>query len=137
MQEIVNNSCRNLFATVILYALFTKGGFVLPYPIYEILFFVLISYLLYRSLSIRINSEFFIFLFILASFWIFSSLFFLQLFLSHEFTDSLMLYQPLVDIIFVVTYIVIMVVKFTIKMYTSIHMLLLFLLISKWVMFFI
>ena len=102
MQELTSHASRNVFATVFIYALsifLSKGGFILPYPIYEVLFFILISYLLVRSYQSKVDYTFFLFLFVFAFIWMSSSLLSIQIFLPHQWIDSLMDLLPMMDIV--------------------------------------
>jgi hypothetical protein len=140
MEEIVAKSCRNAFATVFLYAIFTfisKGGFILPYPIYEILFFVVNTFLYFKAFQLRVNLLFFKVLLIVSFVWMSFSIFFLQLIFPHEWLDSLVSYFPITDILIALLFILISIIKLKlfVNQYKPIYILFLFLLISKWGMF--
>jgi hypothetical protein len=140
MEEIVAKSCRNAFATVFLYTIFTfisKGGFILPYPIYEILFFILNVILFFKAVQLKQDLQFFRFLLIVSFLWMIFSIFFLQIILPHELVDSLVTYFPISDIFIAIFIALISFIKLKlfVNQYKPIYILFLFLFISKWGMF--
>jgi hypothetical protein len=139
MQEIVAKTCRNAFATIIMYAVsiyISKGGFILPFPVYEVLFFILVCYLFIKAAQNKIDFSFFVFLLILSICWMFSSLISLQLILPHQWLDSMISYFPIIDVIIVILFSLVTFLKFKtcLVKYKSVYFLFAFLIITKWVM---
>ena len=137
MQEIANRSCRNAFATIIMYAIsifFSKGGFILPFPVYEVLFFILACYLFIKANQIKVDLSFFIFVLIISIVWLSTSVFSLQMLLPHQWLDSIMTFSPLIEGINILFFIVISFLKFrsNIRYYKSIYFLFTFLIVTKW-----
>ena len=137
MQEITSRSSRNVFATVFIYALsifLSKGGFILPYPIYEVLFFILTCYLLIRSRQSKVDFTYFLFLFIIAFSWMSSSLLSIQFFLPHQWIDSFMDLFPFVDAAVILGLFLLTLYKFKtmFKKYLAVYLLFAFLIVTKW-----
>jgi hypothetical protein len=140
MKEIVAKSCRNAFATVFLYAIssfLSKGGFILPYPVYEILFFVVSIFLYFRSFQLKQDLAFFRFLMIISFVWMCFSIFFLQIILPHQYLDSFTSFFPISDLLICLFLVLISVFRYraNLKEYKSIYFLFSFLILSKWGMF--
>jgi hypothetical protein len=137
MQEITSRASRNVFATVFIYAFsifLSKGGFILPYPIYEVLFFILTCYLLIRSYQSKVDFTFFLFLFVIAFFWMSSSLLSIQFFLPHQWIDSLMDLLPMLDIVVILCLCLFTWFKYKtmFKKYLPVYLLFAFLMVTKW-----
>lgn len=137
MQELTSHASRNVFATVFIYALsifLSKGGFILPYPIYEVLFFILISYLLVRSYQSKVDYTFFLFLFVFAFIWMSSSLLSIQFFLPHQWIDSFMDLFPFVDVAVILGLFLLTLYNFKtmFKKYLAVYLLFAFLIVTKW-----
>ncbi len=137
MQEIANRSCRNAFATIIMYAIsvfFSKGGFILPFPVYEVLFFILACYLFIKANQIKVDLSFFIFVLIISIVWLSTSVFSLQMLLPHQWLDSLVTYFPVIDLIIVLLFGLVTFLKYRnyLVKYKSVYFLFAFMIISKW-----
>jgi hypothetical protein len=137
MQEIANRSCRNAFATIIMYAIsifFSKGGFILPFPVYEVLFFILACYLFIKANQIKVDLSFFIFVLIISIVWLSTSVFSLQMILPHQWLDSLVTYFPVIDLIIVLLFGLVTFLKYRnyLVKYKSVYFLFAFMIISKW-----
>lgn len=137
MQEITSRASRNVFATVFIYAFsifLSKGGFILPYPIYEVLFFILTCYLLIRSRQSKVDFTYFLFLFIIAFSWMSSSLLSIQFFLPHQWIDSLMDLLPMMDIVVILGLYLFSWFKYKalFKKYLPVYLLFAFLMVTKW-----
>ena len=137
MQEIANRSFRNAFATIIMYAIsifFSKGGFILPFPVYEVLFFILACYLFIKANQIKVDLSFFIFVLIISIVWLSTSVFSLQMLLPHQWLDSLVTYFPVIDLIIVLLFGLVTFLKYRnyIVKYKSVYFLFAFMIISKW-----
>ena len=137
MQEIANRSCRNAFATIIMYAisiLFSKGGFILPFPIYEVLFFILACYLFIKAVQNKVDFSYFTFVLIISIVWLSTSMLSLQILLPHQWLDSIMTFSPLIEGINILFFIVISFLKFrsNIRYYRPIYFLFTFLIVTKW-----
>ena len=137
MQEITSRASRNVFATVFIYAFsifLSKGGFILPYPIYEVLFFILISYLVVRSYQSKVDFTFFLFLFVISFSWMSCSLISLQLLLPHQWIDSLMDLLPILDIVVILGLCLFTCFKYKamFKKYLPVYLLFAFLMVTKW-----
>ena len=140
MEEIVARSSRNVFATVFLYAFsgfIMKGGFILPYPIYEILFFILSCFLFFKAIELKLNKSFFVFVSILSFLWMISSIFFLQLFVSHQTLDSIIQFLPFTDILIGLFYLGFVLIRYRNEFvrFKILHFLFTFLLLTKWTMY--
>ena len=137
MQEIVAKTCRNAFATIIMYAVsiyISKGGFILPFPVYEVLFFILSVYLLANVYSLKTDLSFFIFLTSLSFIWMSCSLISLQLLLPHQWIDSLMDLLPILDIVVILGLCLFTWFKYKamFKKYLPVYLLFAFLMVTKW-----
>jgi len=137
MQEITSGASRNVFTTVFIYAFsifLSKGGFILPYPIYEVLFFILTCYLLISSHQSKVDFTFFLFLFIIAFSWMSSSLLSIQFFLPHQWIDSLMDLLPILDIVVILGLCLFTWFKYKamFKKYLPVYLLFAFLMVTKW-----
>ena len=137
MQEIVAKTCRNAFATIIVYAVsiyISKGGFILPFPVYEVLFFILACYLFIKAAQNKVDFLFFTFVLIFSIVWLFTSMFSLQILLPHQWLDSIMTFSPLIEGIIILFFIVISFLKFrsNIRYYKSIYYLFAFMILTKW-----
>jgi hypothetical protein len=137
MQEVTSRASRNVFATVFIYAFtifLSKGGFILPYPIYEVLFFILTCYLLIRSRQSKVDFTYFLFLFIIAFSWMSSSLLSIQFFLPHQWIDSLMDLLPMMDIVVILGLYLFSWFKYKamFKKYLPVYLLFAFLMVTKW-----
>lgn len=137
MQEIVAKTCRNAFATIIMYAVsiyISKGGFILPFPVYEVLFFILSVYLLANVYSLKTDLSFYIFLTSLSFIWMSCSLISLQLLLPHQWIDSLMDLLPMVDIVVILVLCLFTWFKYKamFKKYLPVYLLFAFLMVTKW-----
>jgi hypothetical protein len=137
MQELTSRASRNVFATVFIYAFsifLSKGGFILPYPIYEVLFFILTCYLLIRSYQAKVDFTFFLFLFVIAFIWMSSSLLSIQFFLPHQWIDSLMDLLPILDIVVILGLCLFTWFKYKamFKKYLPVYLLFAFLMVTKW-----
>lgn len=137
MQEITSRASRNVFATVFIYAFsifLSKGGFILPFPIYEVLFFILSVYLLANAYSLKTDLSFFIFLTSLSFIWMSCSLISLQLLLPHQWIDSLMDLLPILDIVVILGLCLFTWFKYKamFKKYLPVYLLFAFLMVTKW-----
>ncbi len=137
MQEVTSRASRNVFATVFIYAFsifLSKGGFILPYPIYEVLFFILTCYLLISSHQSKVDFTFFLFLFIIAFSWMSSSLLSIQFFLPHQWIDSLMDLLPILVIVVILGLCLFTLFKYKamFKKYLPVYLLFAFLMVTKW-----
>jgi hypothetical protein len=137
MQEITSRASRNVFATVFIYAFsifLSKGGFILPFPIYEVLFFILSVYLLANVYSLKTDLSFFIFLTSLSFIWMSCSLISLQLLLPHQWIDSLMDLLPILDIVVILGLCLFTWFKYKtmFKKYLPVYLLFAFLMVTKW-----
>lgn len=137
MQEIANRSCRNAFATIIMYAIsifFSKGGFILPFPVYEVLFFILACYLVIIAVQNKIDFSYFTFLLIISIVWLSTSVFSLQMLLPHQWLDSLVTYFPVIDLIVVLLFGFVTFLKYRnyLVKYKCVYFLFAFMIISKW-----
>ena len=137
MREVTSRASRNVFATVFIYAFsifLSKGGFILPYPIYEVLFFILTCYLLIRSRQSKVDFTYFLFLFIIAFSWMSSSLLSIQFFLPHQWIDSLMDLLPMMDIVVILGLYLFSWFKYKamFKKYLPVYLLFAFLMVTKW-----
>ena len=137
MQELTSRASRNVFATVFVYAFsifLSKGGFILPYPIYEVLFFILSVYLLANAYSLKTDLSFFIFLTSLSFIWMSCSLISLQLLLPHQWIDSLMDLLPILDIVVILGLCLFTWFKYKamFKKYLPVYLLFAFLMVTKW-----
>lgn len=137
MQEIANRSCRNAFATIIIYAIsifFSKGGFILPFPVYEVLFFILACYLFIKAVQNKIDFSYFKFVLIISIVWLSTSVFSLQMLLPHQWLDTLVTYFPVIDLIIVLLFGLVTFLKYRnyLIKYKSVYFLFAFMIISKW-----
>ncbi len=140
MEEIVTRSCRNVFTTLLLYAIsayFTKGGFLFPYPIYEVVFFILTFFLLKKAMELKINKLFFAYILLVSFLWTISSIFFLQLIFSHQTLDSINQFLLFSDFIIGFFYFGFLLIKYKNELikYKNLHFLFTFLLLTKWIMY--
>ena len=137
MQEIVAKTCRNAFATIIIYAVsifFSKGGFILPFPVYEVLFFILACYLFIKAVQNKVDFSYFTFVLSISIVWLSTSMLSLQILLPHQWLDSIMTFSPLIEGIIILFFIVISFLKFrsNIRYYKSIYYLFAFMITTKW-----
>jgi hypothetical protein len=137
MQEIVAKTCRNAFATIIMYAVsifFSKGGFILPFPVYEVLFFILACYLFIKATQNKVDFSFFTFVLIISIVWLFTSMFSLQILLPHQWLDSLVTYFPVIDLIIILLFGLVTFLKYRncLVKYKSVYFLFVFMIITKW-----
>ena len=137
MQDVANRSCRNAFATILVYAVsifFSKGGFILPFPVYEVLFFILACYLFIKSTQNKVDFLFFTFVLIISIVWLSTSMFSLQILLPHQWLDSMISYFPVIDLIIVLLFGLVTFLKFRncLVKYKSVYFLFAFMIISKW-----
>lgn len=142
MQEIVARSTRNVFAIILVYTFivfFSEGAVILPYPIYELLFFVLTVTLLYHAIKQKEDNKFFIILQLFSSVYVLTSVFFLQLILPHQYLDPLIPLLSLSDFILIFFYILLFGFLFKGKFlkYKQLHFLFALLILSKLFMFYI
>jgi hypothetical protein len=140
MEEIVARSCRNVFATLLLYAIsgyFTKGGFLFPYPIYEVLFFILSCFLLIKAIELKINKLFFAYILFFSFLWMINSIFFLQLIFSHQSLDSIIQFLPFADFLFALFYFGFIFIRYRNEFvrFKNLHFLFTFLILTKWIMY--
>jgi hypothetical protein len=142
MQDVANRSCRNAFATILVYAVsifFSKGGFILPFPVYEVLFFILACYLFIKSTQIKVDFSFFTFVLIISIVWLFTSMFSLQILLPHQWLDSLVTYFPVIDLIIILLFGLVTFLKYRncLVKYKSVYFLFVFMIITKrWMLIF-
>ena len=137
MQDVANRSCRNAFATILVYAVsifFSKGGFILPFPVYEVLFFILACYLFIKASQNKVDFLFFTFVLIISIVWLLTSMFSLQILLPHQWLDSIITFSPFIEGIIILFFIVISFLKFrsNIRYYKSIYYLFAFMITTKW-----
>ncbi len=137
MQEIANRSCRNAFATIIMYAIsifFSKGGFILPFPVYEVLFFILACYLFIKAVQNKVDFSYFTFLLIISIVWLSTSMLSIQMFLPHQWLDSMISYFPVIDLIIVLLFGLVTFLKYRncLVKYKSVYFLFAFMIITKW-----
>jgi hypothetical protein len=141
MQDVAYRSCRNAFATILVYAFsifFSKGGFILPFPVYDVLFFILTCYLFIKAVQNKVDFSYFTFVLIISIVWLSTSMFSLQMLLPHQWLDSIMTFSPFIEVINILFFIVISFLKFrsNIRYYKSIYFLFAFLILTKWGMLF-
>ena len=137
MQDVANRSCRNAFATILVYAVsifFSKGGFILPFPVYEVLFFILACYLFIKAVQNKVDFSFFTFVLIISIVWLFTSMFSLQILLPHQWLDSLVTYFPVIDLIIILLFGLVTFLKYRncLVKYKSVYFLFVFMIITKW-----
>lgn len=108
MREIVNGYSKRAFATVLLYGLyclFVNKVFIFPFPIYEIIYFLLSLFWFLQSLKRREDPSFFRIQFILAILWILSSSMWLEFVLSHEKVEQVFYIFPILEGLFLIGFI--------------------------------